>query len=236
MGVDPRSLGIKALSSHLGMEDRRAIEEVWGAPCYDMYGTNEAGMIACDCSHQQGLHLQEDATLVEIVDPETGQEVAEGERGTILLTTLFKHFAPQIRFNVNDVSAFVPGPCPCGGTHRRIERIFGRSDNMVKLRGINVFPEAIGALVGEDRRSTGEYFCIIDHVGPNRREEMTVLVETLEASVDKSDLAESLERRLHEALGVKVTAKPMDPGALDAFTGASQTSKIKRLLDNRKKH
>ena len=234
MGIDPRSLKLKVLCSHLGMEDRGAIEALWGARCQDMYGTNEAGMIACDCTHRMGMHVQEDATLVEIVDPETGAEVEDGERGTLYLTTLFKHHSPQIRFNVNDISAWAKGDCACGGTQRRLERIFGRGDNMVKLRGVNIFPEAIGALVAEEPRSTGEYFCIVERVGASEREEMTVLVEVKGDDIDRGVLQGDLERRFKDTLGVKIAARPMSQGELDPYTGVTQTSKIKRLLDKRK--
>jgi phenylacetate-CoA ligase len=172
--------------------------------------------------------------VLEIADPETVTPVPEGERGTILITTLYKEYAPQIRFNVNDISAFATTPSPCGGTHRRLQRIYGRADNMVKLRGVNIFPEAIGALIAEDKRTTGEYFCIAEYAGAERREQMTVLVEVTDASIDKAALTQDAERRLHEALGLKITVQPMDRGALDAYTGTSQTSKIKRLLDKRK--
>ncbi len=127
------------------------LEELWGAPVYDMYGTNESGMISCDCPVRDGMHVCEDAYFIEIADPTTNRSVPQGERGSVFITCLFKHAAPVIRFNVNDVSAFASGACACGGTHRRLQRIFGRSDNMVKLRGVNVFPEAIGALVTEMR-------------------------------------------------------------------------------------
>ena len=233
--IEPRSLNIKMIGSHLGVEDRTVIEDLWGAPVQDMYGTNECSTIAADCPHKTGLHINEDAFVLEIVDPDTGAAIPDGQRGTIVLTTLFKQYAPQIRFNVNDVSAIAAGPCPCGGTHRRLERIYGRSDNMVKLRGVNVFPEAIGALIGEDRRTNGEYFCIVEHVGADRREDMTVLVEKADASVDAGALAADLERRFKEALGVKVTVKPQSRGELDRYTGGSQTSKLKRLDDRRKK-
>ena len=234
MGIDPHSLRLKLLCSHLGTEDRAAIEALWGARCQDMYGTNEAGTIACDCDHRMGLHVQEDATLVEIVDPETGADVREGERGTIYLTTLFKHHSPQIRFNVNDISAWATGPCACGGTQRRLERIFGRGDNMVKLRGVNIFPEAIGALIAEEPRATGEYFCIVERVGASGRDEMTVLVEVKSDAIDRTALQDDLERRFKDALGVRIAARPMSKGELDRLTGVTQTSKIKRLLDKRR--
>jgi phenylacetate-CoA ligase len=232
MGIDPRELGLKSLGSHMGPEDRSALEALWGAPVFDMYGTNESGMISCDCPVRQGMHICEDTYFIEIVDPDTHVPRDVGERGNIYITCLFKHAAPVIRFNVNDVSSIAPGACSCGGTHRRLEKIWGRADNMVKLRGVNVFPEAIGALVAEDARTTGEYVCIVESRGEAGRDEMVAIAEP---SVDKEALRHELERRFREALGVKIEAQPVDRGALDAYTGLTQTSKIKRLIDKRKK-
>lgn len=232
--IDPRELGIRLVGSHLGMEDRSVIEELWGAPCSDSYGTHEIGMVATDCEYRAGMHIHEDAALVEVVDPDTGKAVPEGQRGTLYVTTLFRHGAPFIRYNINDVSAFVPGACECGSTLHRLAKIFGRSDNMIKLRGVNLFPEAIGALVAEDRRTTGEYFCIVERSGREGRDEMTVLVECLDATVDRAELESDLKRRLREALNVQIAVAARDRGELDAFTGLSKTSKIKRLDDRRK--
>ena len=234
MGIDPRSLGVKLVGSHLGMEDRAAIEDLWGAPCSDSYGTHEVGMVSSDCVHRDGMHIHEDCVLVELLDPETRQPVAEGERGTLHLTTLFRYGAPFIRYNINDVSSFVPGTCACGSTLRRLSRIFGRSDNMIKLRGVNVFPEAIGAVVAGDRRSTGEYFVIVERVGREGRDEMTVLVECMDDSVDRASLDADLRRRMKEVLGVQVAIEAKARGELDAYTGLTKTSKIKRLDDRRK--
>jgi len=234
MGIDPRSLGVHSLDSNLGVEDRKSVEELWGAPCYDFYGAHESGMIAADCVHQNGMHIQQDAFIVEILDPQTGKPVAPGEKGNICVTTLFKHSAPLIRYNINDVSSIMPGQCACGSTLPRLEKIFGRSDNMIKLRGVNVFPEAIGALISEDARSNGEYICVVDRVGADARDEMTVMVEVADNSVERAELQQSLERRLHEALAVKVVLKLAGKGELDDLTGTSQTTKPRRLLDRRK--
>ena len=234
MGIDPRSLGVRVLGSHIGQEDRAQIEELWGAPCYDAYGTNESGMMAAECQHKSGMHIQEDAVMLEIADPETGRILPDGEKGTIYITTFYRYGAPQIRFNVNDISAMMPGTCACGSSFRLIERIFGRNDNMIKLRGVNVFPEAIGETVGKDRRTNGEFFCIVERAGEAGRDEMTVMVEVPDTSVDRTVVRDDLERRLKEVLGVKVTIKPVDRGALHSYTGVAETSKIKRLLDKRK--
>ena len=191
-------------------------------------------MVAADCVFQDGMHIQEDAFVVELLDPETGKAVAQGEKGNICVTTLFKYSAPLIRYNINDVSRIMPGTCGCGSTLLRLEKIFGRSDNMVKLRGVNVFPEAIGALVAEDARSTGEYFCIVERVGEVGRDEMTVMVEAAASSVDIAALHDDIERRLHEALSVRVEVKVVGRGELDPHTGVTRNTKARRLLDNRK--
>jgi phenylacetate-CoA ligase len=179
-------------------------------------------------------HINEDHFLVEIVDPETNRAVPAGERGNVYITCLFKYAAPVIRFNVNDVSAISLGECRCGGTHRRLAKIFGRADNMVKLRGVNLFPEAVGALIAGNPRSTGEYVCVVEHVGEAGRDEMTVMVEMTDASVDAAMLQRDLEQRFREALSVKLIVQPVERGMLDSYTGLSQTSKIKRLIDKRK--
>jgi phenylacetate-CoA ligase len=105
---------------------------------------------------------------------------------------------------------------------------------MIKLRGVNVFPEAVGEAVGQDRRTNGEYFCIVERGGAAGRDEMTVMVEVPDPAVDRAALRDDLERRLKEVLGVKVVVRPMDRGALLPCTGVAETSKIKRLLDKRK--
>ena len=114
---------------------------------------------------------------------------------------------------------------------RRLQCIFGRADNMVKLRGVNVFPEAVGAVVVEDARSNGEYFCVVDRVGEAGTDEMTVMVEARDTSVDTQALKTDLERRMKEVLGVRVTVEIHGSGALDSYTGTSKTSKVKRLAD-----
>jgi phenylacetate-CoA ligase len=232
MKIDPREFHLKGLIVHLGLDDRPSLEKLWDAPVMDTYGTNECGSIACECMHKTGMHIFEDAFLVEINDPQTGVQMPPGKRGVVYLTTLFKYAAPMIRFNTNDISAFtVAQPCPCGCTHRSIAKIFGRNDNMVKLRGVNIFPEAIGSLVSEHPDSNGEYICVIDRV--NGADEMSVLVETASSAVSKADLEGALARRFKEALGVKLSVRTVEPGELDSMTGLSKTTKARRLIDKR---
>ena len=234
MKIDPHSLGVRALHSHIGIEDRARIEALWNAPCYDMYGTNESGMMACDCVHQAGMHIMEDAVILEIADPETGEILPEGEKGTVYITTLYRWGAPSIRFNVNDISALKPAGCACGSTFAFLDKIYGRNDNMVKLRGANVFTEAIGVAVAAEPRSNGEFFCVVERVGEAQTDEMTVMVELADPRRDGAAARADLERRLKEVTGVRLTVEVHGKGALDSYTGTSQTSKLKRLLDKRK--
>jgi phenylacetate-CoA ligase len=104
----------------------------------------------------------------------------------------------------------------------------------VKLRGANVFPEAVGVTVAEDARSNGEYFCVVERVGEEQRDEMTVMVEVLDLPANGAAVKADLERRLKEVIGVRVTVQPAASGELDPHTGTSQTTKLKRLLDKRK--
>lgn len=233
LGIDPHSLGIRSLGSHLGQEDRAHLEALWNAPCHDAYGTHESGMMAVECSERAGMHIQEDAVILEIADPQTGKVLPDGEKGSVYITTLYRWGAPQIRFNINDISRIIAEPCACGATLRRLDRIFGRNDTMVKLRGVNVFPEAIGGVIASERRSNGEYFCMVERVGAEQREEMTVLVEVAQPAVDRARLQADLERRFKEVIGVRLVVEVVERGMTDEYTGTSKASKIKRLLDRR---
>ena len=233
MHLDPRSLGIRTIDAALGPEDRGSIERLWGAPVYDFYGAHESGMIAAECVFQDGMHIQEDAFIVEILDVRTGLPVSPGEPGNVCVTTLFKHSAPLVRYNIADVSSFRPGQCACGSTLQRLGAIAGRSDAMVKLRGVNVFPEAIGALVIEDGRSNGEFMCVVEREGAAGRDVMRVDVESAVAPAERAALRRDLEARLDEALGVAIRVEVVEPGALAQDTGVARDTKPKRMIDRR---
>ena len=232
LGIDPRSLGIRGLITHLGVEDRGALEDLWGADAFDTYGMNEFGSVACDCAEKGGMHVFEDCFVLEVLGlpDEAGarRQAPEGEDGSAVVTTLFKHVAPMIRFDTNDITSFARGQCACGGTHRRITGIRGRADGMVKLRGVNVFPEAIGALVAADPRSNGEFLCVVE-----RGDRMVVRVETTGSEVATADFAADLAGRFKEALSVRLEVDIVPKGTLAPFTGLDSTSKIRRLLDRR---
>jgi phenylacetate-CoA ligase len=235
MGFDVRELKLKSIATHLGVDSREDLEEAWGTKVWDGYGSNEAGAVAGYCEHRHGMHVWEDGFVVSINDPDTGKPLASGQRGNIVLTALWKQLGPVIRYNTNDVSALIPGACACGGTPVRMDRMFGRSDNMVKVRGVNVFPEAIGAVIGRDPKSNGEFICVVDLVGSDQREEMTVMVETLPTAGDAGAYEADLATRLKETVGVQVKIKSVVPGHLNTMTGVESETKVKRLLDRRKR-
>ncbi len=231
--LDPREVGIRGLIVHLGVDDRASLESLWGAKVYDTYGTNECGSLAAECEYQSGAHVFEDSFVLEVVDPETGAYLGECEKGVVYQTTLFKHLAPLIRFNSNDISAWAGGSCPCGSHHRRLERIYGRNDNMVKLKGTNIFPEAVGALVAEQAESNGEYVCVVERLDESGREEMTVFFEVSDVAANSSALEQRLAVRCKEALGVRLAIRAVAAGELDTMTGLSSASKVRRLIDKR---
>jgi phenylacetate-CoA ligase len=233
LGMDPKELKIKSLILHLGVDDRASLEELWGAKVYDTYGTNECGSLSAECEYQNGSHIFEDSFFLEILNSDTEQPVAHGEKGVVYQTTLFKHLAPLIRFNSNDISAFATGECPCGSKHKRLNKIFGRSDNMIKLRGTNVFPEAIGSIIGLNKLCNGEFICIVENQGANHEEKMTVEFEVLDEKLDKKEIELNMANQLKESLGVKIQTIAKNLGDLDHLTGLSSQSKIRRLIDKR---
>jgi phenylacetate-CoA ligase len=231
--LDPREMGIKGLITHLGLDSREALQDLWGAPAFDCYGLHECGAVAADCEHRSGMHIFEDAFVVDVVDPDSGVPKPEGEQGSLVLTTLFRHLAPAIRYDTRDVSAFVPGDCACGGTHRRLERMFGRADQMVKLRGSNVFAEAIGEIVARDARCNGEYVCIVESTGPSGQDEMTVMVEAACEVEQWPRLEQSLRMELKAAIGLRMAVQVVAGGELDPLTGLTGALKVRRLVDRR---
>ncbi|MFN0116464.1 MAG: phenylacetate--CoA ligase family protein [Paracoccaceae bacterium] len=232
-GLAPgKDIRIRMISGHMGAESPAAMSRAWGgAAVFDWYGVGDTGAIAGEGPDHAGLYVLEDAQYLELLDIGTGAPVAEGAAGDMVVTCLYKDDVfPIIRFNTHDVSAFAPGASPLGFTFRRITGFLGRSDNMVKLRGINVFPTGVGAILTANHPElTSEYICTVDR--RDGREEMTVTVEA------KGDLARptaGYEALLRARLGVEVAVRLAAPGSLAPLTQIEIRQKPIRLIDRRK--
>jgi phenylacetate-CoA ligase len=221
---------LRMIIGHLGTEDRASVERAWGgAKAYDWYGVGDTGCIAGEGPERDGLYVWEDAQCLEICDVDSGQPVAAGAKGDMVVTCLYKDdIAPCIRFNTHDVSAFRTDSNATGMVFRRIEGFLGRSDNMVKLKGINVFPHAIGALIENRPELTGEYICRMTR---DARGNDTLTV-TLEHRAPDSDPA-GLAALLRTGLGVEVAVALVAPGGTAAATQIDVRQKPLRLIDER---
>jgi phenylacetate-CoA ligase len=232
-GLEPgRDLRIRAISGHIGAESRAAMSAAWGgAEVFDWYGVGDTGAIAGEGPDHAGLYILEDAQLVEICDVETGAPVPEGEPGDMVVTCLYKDDVfPIIRFNTHDVSALRTDASPLGFTFRRIAGFLGRSDNMVKLRGINVYPTGIGAILSGAFPALGpEYVCRVET--REGRDEMTVMIETAGPLDAPTDAQEAL---LRARLGVEIRVVLAAPGSLAALTQIESRQKPIRLIDARR--
>ncbi len=233
MGVLPgRDIPMRMISGHMGRESKAAISAMWGgAEVFDWYGVGDTGVIAGEGPDHDGMYLMEDAHVVEILDPETHRAVEDGATGNLVTTVLFKDDVyPIIRFDTQDVTRVLPGSSSLGLKLRRIEGFLGRSDNMVKLRGINVFPHAIAAHLAAFPECTGEYLCKAERDTAGR-DELTVAVEV--RGERSETLATALREHLKARLGVDVHVALEAPDALSALTQVESRQKAIRLIDER---
>jgi phenylacetate-CoA ligase len=232
-GLEPgRDLFIRIIAGHVGAESHEAMSAAWGgAEVFDWYGVGDTGAIAGEGPDHAGLYIQEDVQLVEILDVDSGAPVPDGASGDMVVTCLYKEDVfPIIRFNTHDVSAFRTDSSPLDLTVRRIAGFQGRSDNMVKLRGINIYPTGIGAILTEAHPELlGEYVCEVSREGG--REEMTVSIETRGAP-DAS--VTPMEALLRTRLGVDIGVRLARPGELALLTQIEVRQKPIRLIDHRK--
>jgi phenylacetate-CoA ligase len=229
-GIEPgRDIPVRMICGHLGRESRAQMSALWGgAKLYDWYGVGDTGTIATEGPDQDGLYLMEDAQYVEILDVDSGHAVADGLPGDLVATTLYKDdLYPLIRFNTHDVTAIAIGTSSLGLNLRRMQGFLGRSDNMVKLRGINIFPQALGPILSELPGFTGEFLCVVTRDAAHR-DEMSVRLETTQPI----DLAQA-QALLRAKIGVELTVQRFAPGALAADTGIEARQKPIRLIDQR---
>ena len=221
-------LGIRMICGHLGTEDRASTEAAWGgATAFDWYGVGDTGSIAGEGPERDGLYVWEDAQYLEILGVDDGKPAAAGETGDMVVTCLFKDdVAPCIRFNTHDITHELGGHGEIA--FKRIAGFKGRSDNMVKLRGINVFPHAIGAILENRGDLTGEYVCRLSRDPATQRDDMLVILESRGGS-DASELG----RLLRQGLGVEVTVALEAPGGTAPLTQIDSRQKPIRLIDER---
>ncbi|MGI9433917.1 MAG: phenylacetate--CoA ligase family protein [Geminicoccaceae bacterium] len=229
-GIDPADLKVRMISGQIGQDDRDAVSAMWGgAAVYDWYGVGDTGIIASEGPDQNGLHIFEDAHYLELLDPVTHVPVAAGDPGNICVTVLFKTTVyPIVRFDTKDVTTQLTGPSDLGLGLRRVAGFQGRSDNMVKLRGVNIYPTAIGAHLAEHPAAHGEYVCRVENEG--HRKTMTVLVEVIESAIGDDQVTQVLAALLRQKLGVGVDVKTVGPGETAALTQIESRQKPIRLL------
>ena len=201
---------------------------MWGgADVFDWYGVGDTGIVAAEGPDRSGLHLFEDAHYVELLDPEGSEPVTEGRAGNICVTCLFKTTVyPIVRFDTKDVTTEIAGRGELG--LRRIAGFQGRSDNMVKLRGVNVYPTSIGAHLRDHPDALGEYVCRVER--RTHWEEMTVVVEVRAEALGSAEVKRDLAVWLRERLGVEVTVETVGPGETEALTEIDSRQKPIRLL------
>ncbi|MDX2236829.1 MAG: phenylacetate--CoA ligase family protein [Hyphomonadaceae bacterium] len=223
---------IRMISGQFGREDKAAVSALWGgAACYDWYGVGDTGVIAGEGPDQDGLYIFEDAHIVEVCDIETGAALEDGRAGDLIVTCLFKDDVyPIIRFNTHDVTQIKTGRSALGLNLRRMEGFLGRSDNMVKVRGINVFPQAVGPMLAEHAAFAGEFICRAVRDAQNR----DALIVVAEAHALHAEIAAAFQDILKRKLGIEVGVELAPIGATATLTQIDTRQKPIRLLDERK--
>ncbi len=205
---------------------RNAIEKIWDAQVYDFYGISDLfGACAGVCEAHDGLHIAEDQILAEIVDEYTGEPVAEGERGELLLTTLRKEIRPMIRFRTGDIVTYTNEKCSCGRTHKRI-KIVGRVDDMFIAGGVNIFPSDIEHVVRKINDLTGEYKVTV--VEENH---ITKFIVDVEQKATSQLVIQELEDRVSHEIKMQLGVKPKRVNILSEGQLPRQTHKSKRLVN-----
>lgn len=238
-GLDPRK-DTKLHSLMIGAEPhteehRLRIEEMFGVKAYNSFGLSEMNGpgVAFECTEQNGLHVWEDAYVVEIIDPKTLKPVADGEIGELVMTTLDRQAMPVIRYRTRDLTRFLPGECKCGRTHRRLDRIAGRSDDMFIMKGCNVFPMQIEGVLMKLPEVGDDYRIMLETI--DDQDEMIVEVE-VKKEWFKGDLAflDRLQKHITHLIRDEVLVRPLirlvEPGAIPKSEG-----KAVRVYDRRKK-
>ena len=228
-GIEPgRDIRIHTISGHIGSENADDLAARWGADrVFDWYGVGDTGLVAGQGPDRDGMHIMEDAQFIEILDPDNLEPVADGAVGDLVCTCLYKDdIYPVIRFQTQDLTRILPGENALGLPFRRMAGHLGRSDNMVKLRGVNVYPQGVGAILsGQFSETNGEYICIVTEA--DGRAGMTVKVEVRTVH---EGLRERMEALLKSRLGVQITVEPVPFGMTATMTQLESRQKPLRLI------
>lgn len=237
-GVDPRK-DLKLKRGMFGAEPwsskiRERIEQQMGIEAFDVYGLTElcGPGVSIECEQHDGLHIWEDHFIVETIDPDTGEALADGEEGELVFTTLTKTGLPMLRYRTRDISKITTEQCKCGRTHARMQRVQGRSDDMLIIRGVNVFPSQIEYAVMCFSELATQYLIVVDR--PGALDTFVVKVELCEKAasnpqLDKNALKNEIQKRIHIVTGISADVEIVKPGEIPRTEG-----KAKRVLDLRK--
>lgn len=214
-------------SERWGEKMRQRISNELGIELYDIYGLTEiyGPGIGINCIHNTGMHYWDDYIYIEIVDPVTLKPVPDGELGEIVITTLVKEGAPLIRYRTHDLSRIIPGSCPCGSKFPRLDIIMGRTDDMIKIKGVNVFPSQIEEILKEFPETSSEYQIRISHL--DGRDTMRLYVET-NGTIDFMDLSRRISEKVKSRVGFTPLVKVVELGLLPR-----SEKKSKRVFDER---
>ena len=214
-------------SERWGDKMRARIQQELGIELYDIYGLTEAygPGISISCQYDQGMHYWDDYLYFEIIDSATGQVLPEGELGELVITTLVKEGSPLIRYRTHDITRLIPGPCPCGSPYPRHDRIVGRTDDMVKVKGVNIFPGQIDSLLSSLPGASSEYQVHIDHF--NGKDRLRLRFEK-EPEVDAKTLEDTVVRSFKNRIGITIAAEAVEIGVLPR-----SEKKSKRIFDER---
>ena len=214
-------------SERWGEKMRKRIADELGVQLFDIYGLTEVygPGIGMSCEHECGMHMWDDFIYFEVVDPKTGEQKPDGEVGELVITTLRKQGAPLIRYRTHDLTRIIPGECPCGSKYPRIDTILGRTDDMVKVKGVNIFPSQIEEMLTTVEGASSEYQFMIDHL--YGKDICTLFVE-VESGTDREDMEKRIGAAFKAKIGITVIVKPVSIGELPR-----SEKKSTRVFDNR---
>ena len=210
-GVDPRDTKLRTLfigAEPHTEEQRQRIERMLGVKAYNSFGMTEMNGpgVAFECKEQNGMHIWEDNYIIEIVDPDTLEPVPDGEMGEMILTTLDRDMMPILRYRTRDLTRILPGECPCGRTHRRIDRIKGRTDDMFIIKGVNVFPMQVEKILVKYPGLGSNYLITLETINDN--DVMKVEVELDEIATDVYTELQKMTKDIQRALKDEILLTP----------------------------